>query len=133
MAALARLGSDPAIRALPNASVVLSALSNEACAQWRHEWDEWQANGSATGARARSWQAHCADGGRIADFKAFREFGAISAVGVFVCFVCAVLFVPVVDTLWPTPPRPTQTPPAAGPAGLSVRHALAAARRRGPV
>lgn len=48
----------------------------------------------------------------IADFKAFREFGAISAVGVFVCFVCAVLFVPVVDTLWPTPPRPTRTPPA---------------------
>ncbi|EOD15806.1 hypothetical protein EMIHUDRAFT_119243 [Emiliania huxleyi CCMP1516] len=68
---LAALRSDPAIRALPNASVVLSALSNEACAQWRHEWDEWQANGSATGARARSWQAHCADGGRIADFKAW--------------------------------------------------------------
>jgi len=47
----------------------------------------------------------------IADFKAFREFGAISAVGVFVCFVCAVLFVPVVDTLWPTPPRSSSTPP----------------------
>ncbi len=49
----------------------------------------------------------------IADFKAFREFGAISAVGVFLCFVCAVLFVPVVDTLWPTPPPPAAAPPKA--------------------
>ncbi|PRQ01057.1 MMPL family protein [Enhygromyxa salina] len=35
----------------------------------------------------------------LAEFKAFREFGAISAAGVVLCFVAAIILVPVIDVL----------------------------------
>ena len=35
----------------------------------------------------------------LAEFKAFREFGAISAAGVLLCFVAALILVPAIDTL----------------------------------
>jgi broad specificity phosphatase PhoE len=55
------LREDPAIRALPNADIILAALSDEACAGWREEWDSWQANGTC-------WQCHSGQN-RIDAFK----------------------------------------------------------------
>jgi len=56
------LRADPAIRALPNADIILAALSDEACAGWREEWDLWQANGHC-------WQCHCGELHRVDAFK----------------------------------------------------------------
>ena len=58
------LRGDPAIRALPNADVILAALSDEACAGWREEWDLWQANGQC-------WPCHSGEPQRIDAFKAW--------------------------------------------------------------
>jgi hypothetical protein len=55
---------DPAIRALPNAGVFLAALSDEACAGWREEWDLWQANGQC-------WPCHSGEPHRIDVCKAW--------------------------------------------------------------
>lgn len=80
---LAALRADEALSALPNSHVVLAALSDDATAEWRHEWDAWQAcaeseetgdaaaEGDAWRPIERTWQAHSADGGRIGAFKAW--------------------------------------------------------------
>lgn len=76
---LAALRSDATIAALPNAPVVLAALSDLACEEWRQEWDTWQACGlpaasTATleaGGQPTGWQVHCGDGSRIEAFKAW--------------------------------------------------------------
>ncbi len=54
----------------------------------------------------------------LADFKAFREFGAISAAGVAICFFAALLVVPALDTLLrkETPEAKSTPAPTAAPA-----------------
>lgn len=59
---LAALRADPAIVALPNAAVILAALSDAACADWRDEWDSWQACGDG-------WERHCGSAERVGAFK----------------------------------------------------------------
>ena len=74
---LAAIRSDPAVAALPNQGIVQAALSDDACEDWRHEWDTWQACGlpAATaaalqaGGKPTGWQVHSGDGKRIAAFK----------------------------------------------------------------
>lgn len=61
---LSLLRSDSALQSLPNADVVLAALSDEACAGWREEWDLWQAS-------SHCWQCHSGDGNRVDEFKAW--------------------------------------------------------------
>jgi broad specificity phosphatase PhoE len=63
---LAQLRSDPALRSLPNAAVVLDALSDEACASWQEEWDLWQACGHC-------WQCHSGDCHRVEAFRSWLQ------------------------------------------------------------
>jgi len=62
--ALEELRRDPALRALPQWSVVERALSEEATADWG---DAWGAGGGL--AAGPAWRAHCASSERLGDFK----------------------------------------------------------------